>query len=89
MYLRDAYRVLRSGGKVVFSFLEFRIPGHWRSFEHALAKESMVHIQFLSRDAITAWSEHLGYHVDGILDGDSPQCRLGSIGQSVCVCSKP
>src|SRR5690349_14009653 len=32
-YLREAQRVLRPGGKVVFSFLEFRAETHWAVFE--------------------------------------------------------
>ena len=33
VYLRDAKRVLKSGGRIVFSFLEFSMPSHWSVFE--------------------------------------------------------
>jgi len=33
VYLREARRVLRPGGKIVLSFLDFRMEGHWSIFE--------------------------------------------------------
>jgi len=36
VYLCDAKRVLRPGGKIIFSFLEFVIPSHWAVFESSL-----------------------------------------------------
>jgi ubiquinone/menaquinone biosynthesis C-methylase UbiE len=37
VYLREAQRVLRPGGKIVFSFLDFAIPCHWDVFEMNIA----------------------------------------------------
>jgi SAM-dependent methyltransferase len=72
LYLQEAQRSLRPGGRIVFSFLEFKIPSHWAVFEQDLqnvASDSHVD-QFISRDAIAAWSEHLGLEVLGIYDGN-------------------
>ncbi|HSB27716.1 MAG TPA: class I SAM-dependent methyltransferase, partial [Pyrinomonadaceae bacterium] len=33
VYLKEARRVVKDGGKIVFSFLDFRIKSHWQFFE--------------------------------------------------------
>ncbi len=78
MYLQEAKRVLNSGGKVVFSFLEFRIPCHWTVFENSVAKAGTDwHLdQFIERNAIHAWASHLGFTVEAIEDGDKPHIPL-------------
>lgn len=104
-YLKDAVRVLKPGGKVVFSFLEFKLDSHWRVFEETVENlENSLLNQFISRDAILAWAKHLNLEVEGIFDGDKPHFKLsesvtlgdgqifkdeGHLGQSVCVLSKP
>ena len=60
--------------------------------------------QFLSRDALEAWAAHLGLEIVDFHDGDKPHIRLedvvrwddgremsghGSLGQSVCVLTRP
>ena len=60
--------------------------------------------QFISRDAIAAWSAHLDYTLLAINDGDAPHIPLtrtvrrddgmemrglGHLGQSVCVLGRP
>jgi SAM-dependent methyltransferase len=77
-YLEDASRVLKPLGKIVFSFLEFRIPSHWACFQHWLAdqKRDAVHNQFMSRDGIEAWATHLGLSIVDIADGDKPHIPL-------------
>ena len=104
-YLRDAKRVLKPNGKIVFSFLEFLIPCHWDMFEASLAdtRRDKVLVQFVSRDAIKAWTAHLDLSIVEINDGDKPHINLnttvrwedgremtekGNLGQSVCVLSK-
>ena len=104
-YLEDAYRVIKPNGKIVFSFLEFLLPSHWFIFEHSLAdtRPEKVLNQFISRDAIEAWTEHLGLIILDINDGDKPHITLekevqwddgrvmaekGNLGQSVCVLTK-
>ncbi len=77
LLLREAKRVLKAGGRVVFSFLEFHIPSHWALFEPLTNKARHVsHVdQFIGRDAIHAWAYHLGMQVDAIFDGDKPHIK--------------
>lgn len=77
-YLREAKRVLRPGGKVVFSFLEFAISPHWDIF-HTMVENTQpnqVHNQFISRDGIVMWAQSLGLEVTTIHDGDKPHIAL-------------
>lgn len=73
-YLREAKRVLKPTGKIVFSFLEFLIPSHWAVFDAMVKRPDNSHHvdQFVDRDAIRAWARHLDLHVDELHDGDKP-----------------
>lgn len=105
-YLQDACRVVKPGGKIVFSFVDFTIPDHWSSFESYIAYDNpdKVLLEFISRDAIQAWADHLHVSAVEIHDGDKPYFTLDrpvhwdngavtspttvSFGQSVCVLTK-
>lgn len=105
-YLEDARRVIKPNGKIIFSYLEFAIPSHWFIFKNSLIDQrpDKVLNQFVSRDAIQAWTEHLNLSVMEINDGDKPHINLsgqvvrwddgremrgkGNLGQSVCVLMK-
>jgi ubiquinone/menaquinone biosynthesis C-methylase UbiE len=41
VYLKEAKRVLKPGGRIVFSFTEFANPNHWQCFEAAIAELGM------------------------------------------------
>ena len=73
MYLEEAKRVLKPGGRIVFSFLEFAVPAHWAVFEGTLqdARDQHVHPLnvFIERPAIEVWAEHLGLRVDDVRSG--------------------
>ena len=73
VYLRESKRVLKPGGKVVFSFLEFSMASHWMVFEAAVKDIGGVRPLdvFLSRDAIHAWADHLQLQIEAVHDGDS------------------
>src|SRR5262249_42022284 len=61
LYLQEAKRVLKPGGRIVFSFLEFAIPRHWDVFETNIHHvNNATHLnQFIGRDGIRAWADHL------------------------------
>lgn len=78
-YLEDARRVLKPDGRIVLSFIEFRIPSHWIFFQHDLAGkkgEDIVLNQFMSRDGLEAWAAHLGLAIVEMADGDKPHIPL-------------
>ena len=77
-YLEDARRVLKPAGRIVFSFLEFRIPSHWMIFQGVLNDRNPDKVlnQFMSRDAIEAWCAHLNLSVLEVHDGDKPHIDL-------------
>ncbi len=104
-YLKDARRVIKPGGKIIFSYLEFAVPSHWAVFENSLADTSSDTVlnQFLSRDAIVAWADHLELSVLEINSGDELYITLnktirwedgremkekGTFGQSACILTK-
>lgn len=102
LYLRDTRRVLRSGGTVVFSFLDFSQEHHWSVFHSTVAAVEageLHHInQFMSRDLVTAWAKMLEFDVVNIHDGGDQYIvctepdgttRRASMGQSVAVWRKP
>ena len=77
-YILESHRVLKPGGKLICSFLEFAIPSHWTIFENtynARSPEKMLN-QFLSRDALASFAEHAGFAVEGFLDGDKPNIPI-------------
>ncbi len=38
IYMRDCHRVLKTGGKLLFSFLEFHMPPLWQVFEATVSQ---------------------------------------------------
>jgi len=104
-YLVDALRLLKPGGRVVFSFLSYDCEFQWPMFAYMVANRAQEPItQFMADSQLKVWSERLGAklvaHESGHL-GFFPIERevelesgvkmegLGSIGQSVCVLEKP
>lgn len=80
-YLADSFRVLKPGGKVVFSFLEFCLPSHWNVFDASVldAATDKVLNQFMDRDMIRGFAERLGFEVLSISDGDKPHIHLDNV----------
>jgi len=72
-YLREAVRVLKPGGAIIFSFLEYGIPGHWSIFEQALAgQEDKAPLNvFLAREIVQIWAGHLDCEIDTLESGDT------------------
>ena len=77
-YLVEARRVVKPGGRIVFSFLEFE--NNWPIFEDTYkinAGGSNVHLNmFIGRDAITGWVAHLGMSIVEIRAATDPFIAL-------------
>jgi len=76
-YLQEAMRVLKPGGRAVFSFLEYDMERAWRTFEGNLAwvKNRSVagHLNiFLNRQDLRIWARKLGFRVEAMQPGDRP-----------------
>lgn len=73
LYLEEARRVLKPGGRIVFSFLEFANPNHWRIFDMTLDDTRGPNVHplnvFIDRAAIRCWSQKLNLPVVEIRDG--------------------
>ncbi len=82
LYLEEAKRVLKPNGRIVFSFLEFRMPFHWSVFastvDNARGRDEHPLNVFIERDAIHTWAGHLGLSVVDVHDGDEPFVPLSS-----------
>jgi SAM-dependent methyltransferase len=89
LYLEDMRRILRPGGRVVFSFLDFAEDYHWTTFEEAVANKRAgkpSHINaFLARDTIALWSEKLGYECETFIGAQETIPGGSPLGQSVAV----
>ncbi|WP_306602704.1 rhamnan synthesis F family protein [Azonexus sp.] len=92
-YLAECARVLRPGGKVVFSFLEFAEPHHWHVFEHTAEMtrhNTLGHLNmFIERSTISIWAAHLGFQIEGFIDAAQPIWESHPLGQSIALLSKP
>ncbi|MBN2529336.1 MAG: class I SAM-dependent methyltransferase [Deltaproteobacteria bacterium] len=80
LYLQEAQRVIRPGGKIGFSFLEFTDRIHQRQFRELVrtAKSRDVLSIFFDRPAIQFWAKELGLEIVTILDGSKPMFHLDS-----------
>jgi SAM-dependent methyltransferase len=74
VYLQEAKRVLKPGGKIVFSFLDFTIEGHWPVFETTIksidTRDRSLNV-FISKDATEVWAKHLEMDLVALEDADS------------------
>lgn len=80
IYLEEARRVLKAGGVLVFSYLEFDVASHWDVFDatmESVRESGGLHVnQFMSRDLIDAWAPRLGFEITSLHRGDTPHVDL-------------
>jgi hypothetical protein len=92
IYMEEAVRILKPGGKIVFSFLEFAEPKHWAIFEltrNAARDANGDHLNmFMERSAIDIWATRLGLDVERYLE-PSWTTEVGhALGQSIAILRK-
>ena len=77
-FLREAARVLKPEGKIVFSFLDFECETHWTLFEQTLANEDPQRVinKFVAKSAIRRWARALGLVPVRIYEGFEPWIQL-------------
>jgi ubiquinone/menaquinone biosynthesis C-methylase UbiE len=92
LYLEDAKRVLHSGGRLVFSFLELADKAHWETFRTTVESKRRGtgdHLNtFIERDQIAVWCEHLGFKTPKFIAGTSAPWGGLPLGQSLAVTTK-
>jgi ubiquinone/menaquinone biosynthesis C-methylase UbiE len=88
IYLEEMRRVVRPGGAVVFSFIEFTEPWHWPVFTGTVQSQrnssNPVLNSFIERSVIEIWARHLGFDIERFLDA-SEDLGDGWLGQSSVV----
>ncbi len=93
LYLQECVRILKPGGKVVFSFLEFGEPGHWEVFASTCMmtkSASLPHLNmFIERNSICIWATRLGLLVDQFWHANCPVWQGHALGQAAVVLRKP
>jgi ubiquinone/menaquinone biosynthesis C-methylase UbiE len=94
LYMEDIRRVLRPGGRLVFSFLEFANAEHWVVFDgtiNAQRDSTLPHLnQFIERDVIDVWCGKLGYVRETFIDGaEAPWGDAPNLWQALAILRKP
>jgi len=92
MYLEDMKRVLKKDGIIVFSFLEFALPGHWSVFTSTIETQkqsALPHLNmFIEKSVIEVWARHLGLTVVELIDGNDMKFNGNALGQSIAILRK-
>jgi SAM-dependent methyltransferase len=92
IYMEEAVRILKPGGKLVFSFLEFAEPKHWAIFEQtrdSARDANGDHLNmFMERSAIDIWASKLGLAVERYLEPSWTTHVGHALGQSIAILRK-
>jgi ubiquinone/menaquinone biosynthesis C-methylase UbiE len=92
LYMKDMYRALKTGGKLVFSFLEFAEEMHWEIFEQTALtyryKTLPALNAFIERPVIELWSQKLGFDPPVFIDATEAVKGSQPLGQAVAIVAK-
>jgi SAM-dependent methyltransferase len=75
-FLTEAKRVVKPGGLIVFSFLDFEVSWHWPVFERSLRAVDGVLNRFHAKSMVRVWSGMLDLGVERLVDGPEPWIEL-------------
>lgn len=68
LYLKEAVRVAKPGGRIVVSYLEIANAGHWQVFVDTAAaarQGKLVHLNaFIERSVWSVWADQLGLAIE-------------------------
>lgn len=82
LYLEEVARVLKPGGRIVFSFLEFAMLSHWNIFSTTKDQAKLntrTHLNvFVERPVLELWAEHLGLTIHQIVPGNEEAIKLSA-----------
>ncbi len=92
IYLEDMRRVLKLGGRLVFSFLELESDAQWAIFESTVIHQKQntlpVLNTFMERNQIAKWADHLGFGIVEFIDGTDQRFDGMALGQSIAILEK-
>jgi SAM-dependent methyltransferase len=92
IYLEDIKRVLKPGGKLIFSFLEFAFDYHWSVFETTVEAHrntpSPPLNMFIERSVIDLWCMKLGFRQEAYISATESRWAGKPLGQSVAILKK-
>lgn len=76
-FLAEAHRVLKPGGRAVFSFLDFECASHWPIFEATLADRNPHRVinKFISKAGIKCWAQAIGF-TPPVTIYEGPECWI-------------
>ncbi|MEM8956350.1 MAG: class I SAM-dependent methyltransferase [Pseudomonadota bacterium] len=93
VYLREMRRVLKPGGKVLFSFLELGAPDHLEVLRETADVAQAGYLEhlnaFMERGQIEIIAADLGFRLLRIIEPDAAFGAHGGLGQSACLLQKP
>lgn len=94
IYLEEMFRILKPGGKVVMSFLEFAHPGHWKPFldecNGRKRQAACLHLNnLIERPVIDLWAATIGFDAPAFADANSAPWGGNALGQSIAILRKP